>query len=171
MKKKTLLVLCGCIFLIFMIPILVKGVALFLFSSASKWKSAAEYEKYEEQFGVVKDYIFELCGGSCQRHFYIEYWQEQDRILYDLDLEKYFEVPENIYDALMVLTENAFPDSEARLSQIYVQENRIVFDSKAGYALVWSPDEKPTWLYSPDEERDISVKKAGDGWYHVVIDP
>ena len=48
-----------------------------------------------------------------------------------------------------------------KLENIEIDEGRIAFASTTGlYSFVYSPDKKPTWLHSRDEDFLIQVKKS-----------
>ena len=154
--------------------VFIVGLGIFgmyaMFFYASKWQFCADYKEYEKEFCVVRDYVIEHYTGFADKNLFVVATEEKGRTLYDPDLHYDLELPEEVADALELLDEEAF-SSDASLNIIRIRGNRVLFATEQPYVLVWSPDEKPTWLSSPDDDREISVKKAGDGWYHVVIDP
>ena len=147
--------------------VLIVGLGIFgmyaVIFYTSKWEYAANFEEYEDEFNCVKDYVLYYYEGAIEEYVSIEHEDGKYNLQYS------FNTPEEVSEALECIVEAFDPD--APLELIRFGENRLTFDTMRGYALVWSPDEKPTWLSSPDEDREISVKKAGDGWYHIVINP
>ncbi|MDO4317916.1 MAG: hypothetical protein Q4C48_06855 [Lachnospiraceae bacterium] len=144
--------------------LLIVGLGIFgmfaAFFYTSKWKYAVDFKENEDEFNCVKDYVLQYYEGAIEEYISIEHKDGKCNLQYS------FNTPEAVSEALECVVEAFDPD--ASLELIRFGENRLTFDTMCGYALVWSPDEKPTWLFSPDEDREISVKKAGDGWYHIV---
>lgn len=82
------------------------------------------------------------------------------------------DIPDDVRPSLETICDQGFPDKDSTLDVIRIQGSRVSFNIENGrYALVYSPDEKPTWINFPDEQGDIKVKKINDDWYHVVRDP
>ena len=80
------------------------------------------------------------------------------------------DIPDNVRSSLETICDYGFPDKDSILDVIRIQGNRVSFNIENGrYALVYSPDEKLTWINFPDEQEDIKVKKINDDWYHVII--
>lgn len=152
--------------------VFIVGLGIFgmyaMFFYASKWQFCADFKEYEDEFNCVKDYVLQFYRGSTEKYVVVVR-KDGELTLYDPDLRYYFELPEDVSEALEAIEEAFVP--KASLDLIRFWGNRVLFATEQPYVLVWSPDEKPTWLSSPDDDREISVKKAGDGWYHVVIDP
>lgn len=145
-------------------------VLLLMWNYTETWEFAAEYEEYASEFNVVKDYIAgQYASEERQILSVTSPLNEHGRTLYDHDTKEYAELPENVKNALDTIAEEAFTQ-KAPIETIHVYGNRINFRTMQGYYLVYSPDEKPTWLHSPDDETDFKVKRIKDGWYHMVKD-
>lgn len=150
--------------------LLLRGILFGVFSHTNTWKWVAEYEDYASEFNTVKDYVLENYASEEERVLDVTtLLNEHGRTLYDRDTEEYAELPEPIQAALDAVDENAFPDKDSDLDKICVRGGRVDFCISSGtYRLVYSPDEKPTWFRSSDDETKIRVKRIKDGWYHVV---
>ena len=145
-------------------------VILLMWNYTETWAFAAEYEEYASEFNVVKDYIAGQYASEERRILSVTSpLNEHGRTLYDHDTKEYAELPDNVKTALDTIAEKAFTQ-KAPVESIHVYGNRINFRTMKGYYLVYSPDEKPTWLHSPDDETDFKVKRIKDGWYHMVKD-
>ena len=159
--KKVLKGIAIAIVLYIVIKIVAIVSMFLIFCYVSKWKYAVDFKENEDEFNCVKDYVLQYYEGAIEEYISIEHEDGKCNLQYS------FNTPEEVTEALECIVEAFDPD--APLELIRFGENRLTFDTMRGYALVWSPDEKPTWLSSPEEDREISVKKAGDGWYHIVI--
>ena len=145
-------------------------VAIAGIAYVSRWELAAEYKDYAAEFNTVKDYVLKNYPSDEGRRLSVTtLLSEHGRTLYDRDTKEYAELPEPIQAALDAVDENAFPSKDSDLDKICVRGERVDFCISSGtYRLVYSPDEKPTWFRSPDDETKIRVKRIKDGWYHVV---
>lgn len=138
-----------------------------MFSYTSLWKYSANYEDNADDFHVVKNYIE------------AEFSSENDKWLsvssfgiYDPDTNAYLQLPSEVALSLQAIYRNGFPDKDANFDIIRIHSDRISFGIENGrYALVYSPNQKPSWLNSPNEDFDVRVKPIKDGWYHVVRNP
>lgn len=163
--KKILKVIAIVIVLDIVIKIVAAVTMFLIFCYVSKWKLAVDFKEYEDEFNCVKDYVLQYYRDSTDK--YVDVTRKDGELtLYDPDLRYYFELPEEVSEALESINEAFDPD--ASLEWISFWGNKVMFRTMQSYSLVWSPDEKPTWYSNPDDEREISVKKAGDGWYHIV---
>ena len=115
----------------------------------------------------MKDYVAENYPSEEERWLDVtSALNEHGRTLYEYDTKVYAELPTEVQAALDTIEENAF-SSHAYLNTIRIRGNRVDFCTQVGYALVYSPDEKPTWMHIANDPTNIRVKKIGDGWYHV----
>ena len=134
----------------------------------SRWEFAAEYRDYAAEFNTVKDYVLKnYPSDEGRRLSVISLQNEHGRALKDYETEKYAELPADVQSALNTIAEKAFSQN-ASLGSIWVRGDRVDFYTSKGYHLVYSPDGKPTWLRSPDDETEFRVKRIKDGWYHVM---
>ena len=156
-----------CPFLILFILVLVLVLVL---NHGHVWKYSADFEKYSTDFIKVKDYVSEQYSEDYGKWFFVSITDEQGSTLYDPDTNNTVELPDEVRKSLENIDDFGFPDKDANLYTIRVHGERVTFAIEAGnYALVYSPNEKPTWLHSPDEDNDVKVRKIGDGWYHVLV--
>lgn len=135
---------------------------------ASRWEFAAEYKDYAAEFNTVKNYVLKNYPSDEGGMLSVTSLQnEHGRTLKDDETEKYAELPTDVQSALDTIVENAFSQN-ASLETIWIYGDRVDFCTRKGYRLVYSPDGKPTWLRSPDDETEFRVKRIKDGWYHVM---
>lgn len=133
------------------------------------WKYCADYEEYADEFNLVKDYIEAEFSNKTDKYLSINSYGGELKV-YNPDTKEYLQLPDDVKSALYVVDRNGFPNKDSGLELIRIHEGRISFCiSNRRYALVFSPDQKPTWVNSPDEEHKVRVKSIGDGWYHVTI--
>ena len=136
------------------------------------WKFSADYKKYEDDFNVVKDYVETQFAGESDKWLYVAVTEDHRRTLYDPDTGKYLSVSDDVLSSLDTIDRYGFPDKDSTLDIIRIQGDRISFCIENGnYALVFSPNKRPSWLRSPDEDDAVRVKSIGHGWYHVTIKP
>ena len=144
-------------------------VKISLFGNNHFWKYSADYDKFANEFNVVKDYIASEFPAEEDKWLSLSKNNIGEITLYDPDTGNYLVIPENIVSALSSLRNNAFPDKDSNLDTIRIQDERISFCISSGeYALVYSPNAKPKWVNSPNEDSKVKVKTIQDGWYHVT---
>lgn len=171
MKNKVVKILLG-VAVSFLIYRLATIIIIIVFYNTHLWASAADYESYADDFNNVKDYIASTYPQTTDINLSISVKKGENVKVYDIDAKKYVEVPESIAESLINIDRYAFTDKEAYFYMIRIQKNRISFCISSGqYALVYSPDKKPTWVNVPEEDVDVKVKKIEKGWYHVVKNP
>ena len=145
------------------------GRALFFlqFSYVHRWAYCADYDHYADDFNCVKDYVQTQYPDEYDKYLSISYYGGIR--LYDPDADAYLELPADIHAALEAIGRNGFPYKDANWDVIRIHGDRITFGIVNGqYALVYSPNSKPTWVNSPEETQRARVKTIGDGWYHVA---
>ena len=149
---------------------LVYVVMVASFAYICTWKYNANFEEYSEEFILVKDYV--INQYSCADDTYIVASFNKDSEEYYLyDPEKNIELSSSkeVVKAIETIETKAFSDKDANFDIIRIQGERISFCISNGkYALVYSPNEKPTWVNDPNEKEGVYVKEIADGWYHVV---
>ena len=169
MKKRVLCIIMA-VLIIAASALLVKLVIVMIFDNTHSWKLSADYEKYEDDFNVVKNYVATTYSGKWGKVLSVSN-HNGEITLYDQDVGEYLDLPDDVASSLDTIRNNGFPDKDSVLTTIRIYEERIYFCiSNLRYALVYSPDEKPTWVNSPDENADIKTKKIEDGWYHIKRD-
>ncbi len=128
------------------------------------WKYSAEYEEFADDFNKVKDYIAETYSNKSDKWVSIS-----SKGIFNPETKSYLILPDDVAASLEVIRKGAFPDKDSDLDVIRIHEGRISFCISSGvYALVYSPEQKPKWVNSPNEEERVKVKSLGDGWYHVL---
>ncbi len=167
MKKQFLWTCIISLLLIF----LARFVIVLVFHYTSMWACAADFEEYGDDFDTVKDYFAEQYPDEYGKWFMESYdsGNDQHRI-YDPDTKKYLQLPDDVQASLETVCRYGFPNKDSSLDTIWIYGDRISFRiSNNRYELVYSPNERPSYLGFPDEDEDIKVKKIGDGWYHVRV--
>lgn len=168
MKKiiKTVLLLIAVVILCDLIYYV---TAIGIFAHITKWKCTIEdFEDYKEDFNIVA----EFCSD------YIKEKKKENSDNYDwLSISKgselYFdgenlELPEEVQEAVISVAD-AISDGEVHFDIIRCYDDSVYFCTQNGsYSVVYSPNEKPRSMSSPDEKEKVSVRKIEDGWYHVV---
>lgn len=134
------------------------------------WSEAVEYTTYKKEFNLVKDFILTEYGDEEDKYVSVSLGDEKGIGLYDPDKNAFVKCEDEVREALRTIENKAFMNNP--LDVIRIRGNRVSFCIENGhYALVYSPDEKPTNMYGTDNGDDVLVKKAGKDWYHVVINP
>lgn len=144
------------------------GAIIYLFfSDEGNWIYNAEFDAYKEEYEYVKDYVLENCKGEEETILAVSS-RGESYALYDIHLSKYYE-SEELSKALITISNESFSYKDSNFDVIRVHGDRVSFCIRNGaYALAYSPNEVPTWINGPDEEREIDTKKICDGWYHVT---
>lgn len=161
------------IIIILVIVAVCMHIGLFLMIEDSfRWQFAADYDKYDYDFNVVMDYIETQFAGESDKRLYVSTAGGNGVMIYDPDTEEYFQLPSDVLLSLETIYRYGFPDKDSQFDAIRIQKGRISFCiSYFVYALVFSPNEKPSWINSPKENRAIWVRSIGGGWYHVTENP
>lgn len=169
MKKKMLFyILCVSLFML----LFVSTLLWLTVNNNHKWKHTADFDKYKSEFIIVADYVLKENSTGYRKWFFVSITDSYGRTLFDPDKNNYVELPVDVRESLETICDYGFPNKDSVLDVIRILRGRVSFCIENGrYALVYSPNEKPTWLDSPDEDRTIEVKKIEDGWYHVIESP
>lgn len=166
-SKRSLIVLLSVLAVVIVAVVIVPAVEIITFDYISTWKVSADYKPYANDFNTVKDYIASEYPDESNKWLSV-LSKDGKSVIYDPDTKKYLQLPSDVAASLDTICKNAFPDKDSFLDTIRIHKNRISFCiSRAPYALVFSPDEKPTWLTYSDKEHKVKVKTIGGGWYHV----
>ncbi len=170
MKKGTATILFVLSFILLFIALQI--FSWLYFSYVETWKFNADFETFESDFCVVREYVEKNFASEGGKWFFVSRTDTDGQTLYDPDANAYVDIPDNVSSSLEAICDHGFPDKDSGLYIIQIQGNRVSFHiENARYALVYSPNEKPTWLNSPDEQEEIRVKKINDDWYHVILAP
>ena len=162
MKKviiRVTLVLTGLALLAALVP----SVMRWQFGFAVRWHDAADYRECREEFNMIKDYVqSEYYDGETRRYFSVG----GDTVYDDMNGE-YVQWPAEIMEAIRVADREGFPQGECSLDIIWVEKDRITFSSEGkAYRLVYMMEGRPD-----DGNGSWFVKRIGDGWYHVTVNP
>lgn len=134
------------------------------------YKYSADFKSYTSDFNKVKDHILKTYSGADEKWFSVSTTAEKGRTLYDPDVDLYINLPSDVKESLEVISKYGFPNKDSNLDTIVIRDGRVSFFIELNiYALVYSSNGRPTYLASPDENKDILVKSIGDGWYHVIV--
>lgn len=167
MKKRIFLVAIGVIATVMLVLML--SVILFYarINYVLTWKAMADYEICSEEFIVVKDYVLEQYPNAVNKGLEVT----TGPALYDYERGAYLDCPQEVVEALDKIDEYAFTDKDGKFETIRINGTRVSFCIANGnYALVYSPDENPSWINVSTEDKSVVVKKIGNGWYHVAED-
>ena len=153
------------IILIVSISIPLIPVGMFYYSSI--WALKADFGQYSEDFIVVKDYVAARYPNA-DKYLSVSIRPDKSVTLFDPDTQEYLQLPDNVASSLATIDRYAFPHKDSDLEIIEIEGSRITFlIFKGSYALVYSPDERPTRHNSIGRGESFHVKDIGDGWYHV----
>lgn len=156
----------GLVFILILIII----VPFMLLHYNYTWQYSADYASYANDFNHVAAYIQSQYPDETDKYLRISYSADYSHRLYDPDNDTYLQLPSDVIVSLNSICTNGFPNPNGHPDVIRIHSGRISFCIPNGqYALVFSPDSKPSWVNLPDEDCDIKVKSIGDGWYHVAI--
>ena len=142
-----------------------------LVSYNHEWKYSANYEKYADAFNAVKDYLVREFPNGPEKWLSVSISAGNGIAIFDPDTGEYLHIPSEVVWPLETIYNDGFPDKDSCFDAIRLYEERVSFCISNGqYALVYSPNEKPTWVNSPSENVAVRVKAIQDGWYHVTKD-
>lgn len=147
---------------------------LLLFRYTSLWQYAANYEECADDFNVVKNYVRKEFPGESDKILFVSNNDSVGRGigLFNTDTLTFLQLPSDVRSSLERIWDNGFSHKDAKFDVIRIQGDRIFFGIENGqYALVYSPNEKPAWVNSPNEDDAVKVRSIGDGWYHVTRNP
>ncbi len=163
MKKLAIWICVMLVLIVSVIPI----AKLIRFNYDHFWKYSARYEECANDFNVVKNYIESQFSDESNKCLLVSY---TDGIrLFDTDANDYLQVPDDVRLSLETICHDGFPDKDSELATIRKHDNRISFCTfNGGYALVFSPSEKPSYANAPNDDSSVRVKTIEDGWYHVA---
>jgi len=165
--KKRIFWILLIVLIVVVSVLVVKLSVIAILHHNSIWMLCAEYEQYSNDFNLVKDYIATEFPEESDKLIIVSYNKDAENGLYDADATKLLTLPDDVALSLDTITKNGF-HQDATFVAIRIHKERITFRAMNGYALVYSPHKKPTWLHSPDEKISIRVREIKDGWYHVV---
>ena len=136
------------------------------FHYSNTWKLCADYEEYADDFNLVKDYITTKFPNETDKVIIVSYNKENGNGLYDPDNMFFLTLPSDVASALNTICLNGFPNKDSTLGSIRINKEKISFVvDKGNYALVYSPDKRPSRFY---KDGGTKTQKIQDGWYHVV---
>lgn len=163
MSKKAIWITAIILVVIIVIPAIMFGI----FDYTHTWALNADFDQYSEHFIAVKDYIASEFPNETRKLLSVSI-KNQSAALYDMDADEYLCLPDDIALSLDMICRYGFPHKDSDLEIIEIEGSRITFlIFKGSYALVYSPDERPTRNNSIGRGESFHVKDIGDGWYHV----
>lgn len=167
MKKviiRVTLVLAGLALLAALVP----SVMRWQFGVALRWHDAADYWECREEFNMIKDYVqSEYYDGETRRYFSVSGRLNGEIRMYDSLAGEYVDWPTDVMTAIAAADREGFPQGECSLDIIWVEKDRITFSSEGkAYRLVYMMEGRPD-----DGNGSWFVKRIGDGWYHVTVNP
>lgn len=138
------------------------------FGYTNTWKYCADFETFEKEFVLVRDHVQAYMNGKSGT-LSVAFSETHKYDLYDDKGEKYLECPENVRNALKIISQQAFFYKDAQFEYIYCDADQVAFAIVSGpYRLVYSPEKEPTIRTNSDS--DIVLRKhIKDGWYHVTV--
>lgn len=174
--KKRNIIICSLVITALVVALFAFAASpagkLMYFNYVSTWKYNANFDDYEREFVLIKDYIEDNVEKDKVIFSYTSALEDHPYQLYNFDTKEYMDCPEEVYDALKTIDKEAFEHKDSHFDEITYDNGRIIFGGEGiAYGLIYSPNGRPTYLYSADEDFDIKVKKIQKDWYHVVRDP
>lgn len=165
MKQKLILLFIVLI----IVSVAICSMPLIVLYNNHVWKYSADYKEYADDFNAVMNYIKAEFPEETDKWLSISHAQDHRIAIFDPDANKYLDIPSEVFASLEIIYKNGFPDKDSNFDTIRIHGERISFCISAGqYALVFSPNERPTWVNSPDEKVKVKAKSIRDGWYHVT---
>lgn len=170
--KKSVIWISVILLILAVVFVCIPQVFILLFHNTSMWAYSADYNNYADDFRTVKNYIQTEYPEETDKWLDVSHSGDHGHRLYDPDVDGYLEIPSDVLSSLDVICDHGFPYKDAVFDVIRIHGDRISFCIENGqYALVFSPNEKPSWVNSPNENSEVKVKSIGDGWYHVTKRP
>ena len=167
--KKRILCISATLLALSIIIAVIFGVQLMTVGYNHVWKYSADYQNFANDFNVVKNFVAAEFPNESDIWLSISNNGDGDIKIYDPEAKNYIILPSNVASSLASIYYNAFPDKDSNFDTIRIHGNRISFCISSGeYALVYSPDTKPSWVNSPGENSKVKIKSIQDGWYHVT---
>lgn len=164
---KTILLVILLAVLLFVVYVAVQCYPVLRYAYEVLWENSAEFDAYETEFCLIKDYALTL---STDAERVLLYNRKNITFTDCKTLEKLMP-PDDIKTAVETIDHNAFPCKYATFDTIRIYDGCVCFVIESGqYALIYSPDKKPTGI-AQKEDSGFIAKKIRDGWYHVVHDP
>lgn len=145
------------------------GGKLIIVNYNHSWKYSADYKNFADDFDLVKNYITTTFPTESDKWLSVTNDEDGEATLFNPETESYLVLPGDVVSSLTSIRKSAFTDKDSNFDTIRIHENRISFCISNGeYALVYSPDQKPSWVNSPNENTRVKIKAIQDGWYHVT---
>ena len=169
--KRYILCFLAVNLILIMIFVGIQVVKLILLRYNLLWQFSADYKNYADDFNAVKNYIAAEFPDVTDKDLYISDSSDKRVGLFDPETNSHLILPDDVAASLNSIYENAFPSKDSVLDSINIHGKRISFCIFIGeYALVYSPDSKPTWVNRPSDvsECKVKVRSLGNGWYHVT---
>ena len=167
--KRLIIIVSVILITVFAVVACTQIGKLLIFGYNSLWQFQANYKDYADDFHAVKNYLEAEFPDETDKWFIVSNASGQGTRLFESDTDTYLQVSSDVGSSLERISKDGFPDKDATLDIIRIQEGRISFCIENGqYALVYSPHKWPSWVNVPDENAIAIVMPIGDGWYHVT---
>ncbi len=89
--------------------------------------------------------------------------------LYSLSTKEYLDAPKNVRNSIKILCYNVF-NGDSHLEVIKYENSTVIFRNQHGnYAVVYSPNQKPSGVLGNNSDRHEYCKKINKDWYHVTL--
>lgn len=164
---KTILSAVFTIILLFAVYAAARYLPLLYYANSVLWENSAEFDTYETEFVLIKDYA--LTKRSDTERVLI--YNRQDITLIDCGTLERLTPPDDVKTALDTIAKNAFPCKYATFDTVRIYDDCVSFVIENGqYGLVYSPTKKTAGI-AEGKDSGFIVKKIRGGWYHVVHDP
>lgn len=169
LKKWPLIV--GILLISVIIIAVLSMLPIWWFSYASRWKHNADYDAYAQDFARVADWLQTTYPNAANVCLSVSSRENGNIGLYDVNARNSVECPAEIRDAIRRI-DTAFSDPDAPWDCLRLDAERISFCIPNGqYELVYSPNQRPTWMYTNGKTERIYVQAIQNGWYHVAHNP
>lgn len=150
------------------------------FLYVSKWRcevqNFSDYKAdFERMVNVIEEYFkdkAELRDSDDGYALFVDYDVTNKLHYLSYDNQR-IKLSDQEQSSLEIIADDAFcRESDADFSCIRYCYGRISFGITTGYySLVYSfDDSKPVYVNTPNENKEVSVKKIEKQWYHVVFD-
>ena len=107
--------------------IMIFGIELMIVSYNHFWKYSADYEKFANDFDLVKNYITEAFPDKSDKWLSVSNDGNGEVTLFDPETKSYLILPSDVVSSLTSIRNNAFPDKDSIFDTIRIHENRISF--------------------------------------------
>lgn len=146
-----------------LVLLLLLALPFALFSYAGITRYYVEFDDCREELNLLVEYLEDYRKEAAPTYLSVA----SDGRLHHFSVG-YLPISEQLQQAIQRIQQEGFVCKDGALDIIRFKENRIQFDIPNGvYALVYSPDGRPTYLHKSDETYPILVRRIEGPWYHI----